>query len=525
MSLGYYTPTITGSGTVPAARYSGDISSWTWTHGNGNAAVTRSYGFTYDGDHRLTDARYYTGTTATSVTNNLSERGITYDRAGNITSLTRYDNSGTGTTLSYSYTGNRRSNYGYDVNGDVTSDATNNLQSSYNLINLPAQIKSGDTVKAKYTYLSDGTKVAAYTSANAGRDYAGSFTYTRGSGGAKTLESVAFSGGRIRRTGTNTYDVDYYITDHLGSVRAIVNAGGSVVEQNDYYPFGTRHSISGQPTLSANRWRFSGKEEQDAFGIPYSDFGARLYDRTAWTAIDPMAEKYYDISPYLYCAGNPLVFGDPTGEDYYYLHKDGTITLAYIDDLDKDNDYLWSLSETEAFGQYLSFRVSDKTILKSLSQVSLKDNYSHSVLSDSSEIIDLFDFIVHNSSKREWAMGLFQTKEGNKYALIQGKKSSGVLAVEYLDSIDPLDLRVKIHTHVGEIQDHGASGYVQGPTIVPNDHSNYNTLKKLFDSHKKNMPRHYVYEVPYGFIYEYNANNGAKPYGKYSLSRLRNLMR
>ena len=210
----------------------------------------------------------------------------------------------------------------------MTSDATKNLQSSYNLINLPAQIKSGDTVKAKYTYLSDGTKAAAYTSANAGRDYAGSFTYTRGSGGAKTLESVAFGGGRIRRTGTNSYAVDYYITDHLGSVRAIVNAGGSVVEQNDYYPFGTRHSISGQPTLSGNRWRFAGKEEQDLFGIAYSDFGARLYDRTAWTAIDPMAEKYYSESTYAYCLNNPVLFVDPKGEEgIRYKDENGVRTI------------------------------------------------------------------------------------------------------------------------------------------------------------------------------------------------------
>ena len=239
MSLGYYAPVQSGA----TARYSGDISSWAWTQ---NGQTPRAYAFTYDGAHRLTAGQYYNNGTATNA---LSEKAISYDRAGNITSLTRYNNSGTGTTLSYSYTGNRRSNYGYDVNGNVTSDATNNLQSSYNLINLPAQIKSGNTVKANYTYLSDGTKAAAYTSANAGRDYAGSFTYTRGSGGAKTLESVAFGGGRIRKTGTNTYAVDYYITDHLGSVRTIVNANGSVVEQNDYYPFGTRHA-NGLTTLS-----------------------------------------------------------------------------------------------------------------------------------------------------------------------------------------------------------------------------------------------------------------------------------
>ena len=117
-----------------------------------------------------------------------------------------------------------RSNYSYDVNGNVTDDATNDLQSSYNLINLPAQIKSGSTVKANYSYLSDGTKAKALNASGAGNDYAGSFTYSHASNGTKTLESVAFGGGRIRRTGNNAYAVDNHITDHLGSVRAIVKA-------------------------------------------------------------------------------------------------------------------------------------------------------------------------------------------------------------------------------------------------------------------------------------------------------------
>ena len=217
------------------------------------------------------------------------------------------------TSLSYAYTGNRRNAYSYDLNGNVTSDATNSLQSSYNLINLPAQIKSGSTVKANYSYLSDGTKTKALNASSVGYDYAGTFTYSHASNGSKTLESVAFGGGRIRKSGS-TYAVDYHITDHLGSVRAIVNASGSVVEQNDYYPFGNRHP-NGLTTLAANRWRFSGKEEQDsAFGIAYSDFGARFYDRSAaWTAIDPFAEKYYSVSQYVYCKNNPVNRVDPNG--------------------------------------------------------------------------------------------------------------------------------------------------------------------------------------------------------------------
>ena len=232
------------------------------------------------------------------------------------------------TSLSYTYSGNRRSSYSYDDNGNVTSDATNSLQSSYNLINLPAQIKSGSTVKANYSYLSDGTKTKALNASSVGYDYAGSFTYSHASNGAKTLESVAFGGGRIRKSGS-TYAVDYHITDHLGSVRAIVNASGTVVEQNDYYPFGTRHP-NGLTQLAANRWRFGGKEEQDtAFGIAYSDFGARLYDRSAaWTAIDPMAENYYSVSPYVYCDNSPIIYVDPQGADIYrYDDQSGEMIL------------------------------------------------------------------------------------------------------------------------------------------------------------------------------------------------------
>ena len=394
MSLGYYTPVQSGA----TARYSGDISSWAWTQ---YGQTAKAYAFSYDGAHRLTAGQYYSGG---SATNALSEKSITYDRAGNITALTRYDNNSptpTETCLSYAYTGNRRNGYSYDVNGNVTSDVTNSLQSSYNLINLPAQIKSGSTVKANYSYLSDGTKAAAFTSASAGKDYAGSFTYSRGDGGSKTLESVAFGGGRIRRTGNNAYAVDYHITDHLGSVRAIVNASGTVVEQNDYYPFGMRHP-NGLTQLAANRWRFSGKEEQDAaFGIAYSDFGARFYDRSAaWTAIDPLAEKYYDISPYLYCAGNPIRIIDPKGEKWYVVNSTGEI--SEFNSIDEDYDRLFVASHgDEEFVDMKQLIIHDKTILSSL-----KDNkigIAKGAKTMSEEVSSIFYFLADNTNV-EWVL-------------------------------------------------------------------------------------------------------------------------
>ena len=66
---------------------------------------------------------------------------------------------------------------------------------------------------------------------------------------------------------------------------------------------------------------FTGKELDEETG--YSYFGARYYDPTtlaAWLSVDPMSDKYPSISPYAYCAWNPVKLVDPDGReigDYY----------------------------------------------------------------------------------------------------------------------------------------------------------------------------------------------------------------
>ncbi|MDR1199207.1 MAG: RHS repeat-associated core domain-containing protein [Prevotellaceae bacterium] len=132
----------------------------------------------------------------------------------------------------------------------------------------------------------------------------------------KTLESTNFGGGRINRTGTNAYDINYFITDHLGSTRVIVDNNGEIKEQKDYYPFGKEHE---NPDLiaSTNRYTFSGKEKQTIKDLGWLDFSARMLETEfgRWLVPDPLAEKYYSISPYAYCMNNPLLFIDPDGRD------------------------------------------------------------------------------------------------------------------------------------------------------------------------------------------------------------------
>ena len=63
---------------------------------------------------------------------------------------------------------------------------------------------------------------------------------------------------------------------------------------------------------------FTGKERDEETGYGY--FGARYMDyslMTMWLSVDPLADKYPNISPYVYCAWNPVKLVDPDGREVY----------------------------------------------------------------------------------------------------------------------------------------------------------------------------------------------------------------
>ena len=94
----------------------------------------------------------------------------------------------------------------------------------------------------------------------------------------------------------------FYLRDHLGSNVMTADRQGSIVQQTHYYPFGTTMSISTNQGLQS--YKFSDKELSMEHGLNLYDFHARTYDPATgrFLSIDPMAEKYYNISPYAYCA-------------------------------------------------------------------------------------------------------------------------------------------------------------------------------------------------------------------------------
>ena len=88
--------------------------------------------------------------------------------------------------------------------------------------------------------------------------------------------------------------------------------------------------------LSTVNWThtFSAKEKDTETGLSY--FGSRYYssDLSIWLSVDPMSDKYPSLSPYVYCANNPIKLVDPNGEEISeHIDKYGNI-IAHFNDGD-----------------------------------------------------------------------------------------------------------------------------------------------------------------------------------------------
>ncbi|WP_167409434.1 RHS repeat-associated core domain-containing protein, partial [Chryseobacterium lathyri] len=124
----------------------------------------------------------------------------------------------------------------------------------------------------------------------------------------------------------------YNYIDHLGNVRLSYFNNGTgleVVEENNYYPFGLKHSsYNSLPGNYSYQYKYNGKELQES-GM--YDYGARFYmpDIGRWGVVDPLAETSRRWSTYTYAYNNPIRFIDPDGRqatDIYKMDKSGNLT-------------------------------------------------------------------------------------------------------------------------------------------------------------------------------------------------------
>ena len=351
-------------------RFGGDVSSMEWRSGAGTG--TRSYDFAYDGLGRLVSADY--GEYGDHVVG--YGTSYSYDNMGNLLSLSREGDmtssrKGIVDNLSMTYDGNMLASvsdsapapsvtgsadfrdgvsevveYTYDRNGNMTSDLNRKVSLiSYNRQNRPARMRHAGGTET-FTYLPDGTKRGRTV---LGKDRSLSRTEYRGNlvCADDTLKYILFDGGLIAMDGASP-EYLFFLRDHLGSVRVVARPDGKAVQVNHYYPYGMAfagggmsgnagaHPVEGGVSVAGGSleiggetggmelarpgasqpYRFLGNELYTSNSLGLYDFSARMYDPALgrFLSVDPMAEGYRHLSPYAYCAGNPVVYADKDGQ-------------------------------------------------------------------------------------------------------------------------------------------------------------------------------------------------------------------
>ena len=352
----------TGVGT---AKYNGSISSMTWKAGN--ESTVRGYKFTYDGLDRLLNGTYGEGEQLNSNSGRYSENVTGYDKDGNITGLERYGRSGSSSygmcdALTYTLNGNQMirvddqvsigagndetdfkdavkqaNEYTYDANGNLTKDLNKGITGiTYNCLNLPNAVTFSDGSTVTYIYSADGTKLRAVHkigSVTTTTDYCDNVIYEN-----NTAKLLLTGEGYISLSDKKYH---YYLQDHQGNNRVVADKDGNVEETNHYYPFGGVFASS----QNVQPYKYNGKELDTKKGLNWYDYGAREYDAVLgrFTTMDPMAEKYYAVSPYTYCVNNPIKFVDPTGM-LTESPQTGSIRLSFWDKIKNAFNDLFSFT-------------------------------------------------------------------------------------------------------------------------------------------------------------------------------------
>lgn len=166
------------------------------------------------------------------------------------------------------------------------------------------------------------------------------------------IDKYHFDGGYAQATAAQTgsqadnFTFHYYTADHLGNIREVLSEDGTVEQVTNYYPFGTPYSAEDAATLSPTlqKRKYNGKEFDSMHGLSTYDYGARQYCAlfARWDRMDPMCEKYYSVSPYVYCLGNPVRLVDSDGKepgDFFFSLRDAAkdFSIFYNDNSIRTN--------------------------------------------------------------------------------------------------------------------------------------------------------------------------------------------
>lgn len=120
----------------------------------------------------------------------------------------------------------------------------------------------------------------------------------------------------------------FYLRDCQGNVRVVAGEKGGVEEYYHYYPYGELMAESSYSSFSSRR--YGDKESSTFTGTTISDHCARAYLPSGpfFATQDPVGHTTPDVTPYLFCGGDPINYTDPTGLDYRVIIDEKNMTMT-----------------------------------------------------------------------------------------------------------------------------------------------------------------------------------------------------
>jgi len=504
--------------------YNGNITETQWITSTDN--TVRHYGYSYDHLNRLEDAIFIQPEIGGEE--NAFNESLQYDKNGNITHLERngkiYSDITAIDILSYTYDGNQLktvkddsgspqgfndgnpsgTDYVYDANGNMISDANKNISSiTYNHLNLPTHIQFENGNNIDYLYNAIGTKVSKKVKTGAeyadtdyltGYQYRSSYTQAQGNQSTAVLQYFPHAEGYVQYKDGKFFYI-YHYTDHLGNIRLSYTYDNDtsmirIMEENHYYPFGLKHDSYNTQHLGYStytdedeitnyvleevpkfvgdgsyNYKYNGKEYQDELGLNAYDYGARNYDPALgrWMNIDPLAENSRRWTPYNYCYNNPLRFIDPDGmqaDDIFQIDQKGKITQIEAEGedvlvvVDKDRNEIGN-----------RVNIGDDANLRQFGDTQILE------ISDQSKAKEAFKEISDNTKREFGLINKEDTTTGIKDSAIVGdgersENSADMIAKGLYDGIGDTVVTEIIHNHPGNSTPSGYYGNT-GEVINP----------------------------------------------------------
>ena len=202
----------------------------------------------------------------------------------------------------------------------------------------------------------------------------------------------------------------------------------AVAEQTDYYPYGM--PMADVNSSSAQPFKFGGKELEREGGADFYDFEARRLD-------------FALVSPYAYCAADPVNFIDPTGEDTWQLNENG-IVIKRIATTEYD-----AFQIVNGSGEIANSIQFDYGTINASTEIS-KDGTSYDVYRLNENGTALFEFLSENTSV-EWSNVKLENADKKELDMVisshEHSQESGVVDVLNYHIPDAHKIKSVTHSH------------------------------------------------------------------------------